>query len=89
MRLTNSAAPAPATSSIGETRAKLRTPVGYRASSSPFSANGSRRVSPMYEFVGETIARGPSGAWLRNGISLSAQPELNVPTTPITLAPAA
>ncbi len=40
-------------------------------------------------FAGLTIASGPFGARLLIGISISAQPELNVPITATTLASAA
>jgi hypothetical protein len=36
-------------------------------------------------FAGLTIPTGPLGARLSVGITISAQPELNVPMTPITL----
>ena len=36
-------------------------------------------------FAGLTIATGPPGARFRIGMMISAQPELNVPMTPITL----
>ena len=35
-------------------------------------------------FAGESIGIPPSGAWFRTGISIAAQPELNVPMTPMT-----
>jgi hypothetical protein len=35
-------------------------------------------------FAGEIIGIPPFGAWLRIGISSAAQPELNVPMTPMT-----
>ena len=37
-------------------------------------------------FAGLTIASGPSGARFATGISSFAQPELKVPTTPMTLS---
>ena len=37
-------------------------------------------------FAGETIASGPFGAWFGTGMMIAAQPELNVPMTPITLS---
>ena len=36
--------------------------------------------------AGLTMATAPPGAWFSTGTSSSAQPELNVPMTPITLS---
>ena len=40
-------------------------------------------------FAGEIIATPPPGAWFRTGISIAAQPELNVPITPTSFSLAA
>jgi hypothetical protein len=35
-------------------------------------------------FAGESSISPPPGAWFNTGISIAAQPELNVPITPIS-----
>jgi hypothetical protein len=40
-------------------------------------------VRPVYVFAGLIIPTGPFGARFRIGMMISAQPELNVPITPI------
>jgi hypothetical protein len=40
-------------------------------------------------FAGDIIAMPPSGASFRSGMMMAAQPELNVPMTPITASFAA
>ena len=37
-------------------------------------------------FAGETMSTPPPGAWFSTGISIAAQPELNVPITAMTLS---
>src|SRR3954451_23284170 len=52
---------------------------------SPASAPGPSVVRPGLVFAGLTIATGPGFARFRIGTMILAHPELNVPTTPMTL----
>ena len=53
-------------------------------SGSPAAVPGPVCVRPTYVFAGLTMPSGPFGARFSTGISISAQPELNVPITPTT-----